>query len=108
MTNSLSNSFRGALRTFAYSMASGTHYNLNGIDHLSLYGSEPSAIEQVFSIYANVIELDEEGQVLNAKYAEKRATDYLRSYCDPNFELTPAYEDWEVALHASPPLNDLI
>jgi hypothetical protein len=39
--------------------------------------------------YANVIEMDEDGKVINAKYAEKRATDYLRSYCDPNFKVSP-------------------
>lgn len=108
MTNHISNSFSGAIRTFAYFMASGTHYNLKGVDYLSLYGNEPSAIEQAFSIYANVIELDENGQVLNAKHAEKRATDYLKAYCDSNFEVIPAYEDWEVALHAPPSLQDLI
>ena len=105
MAKSLSNSFSGALRTFAYFMASGTHYNLKGIDYLPLYGNEPSAIEQTFAIYANVIEIDEIGQVLNAKYAEKRATDYLRAYCDPKFEVNPTYEDWEVALHEPPPLK---
>ncbi len=89
-------------------MASGTQNTLEGVDYLSLYGNEPSAIEQVFAIYVNVIQLDEEGTVLNSKYAEKRATDYLRAYCDPTFEVTPAYEDWEVALHAPPPLQDLI
>lgn len=108
MTNTLSNSFSGALRTFAYFMASGTHYNLQGIDYLSLYGNEPSAIEQVFAIYVNMIQLDENGQVLNAKYAEKRATDYLRVYCNPSFEVQPPYEDWEVTLHAPPALQDLI
>jgi hypothetical protein len=104
----LSNSFRGALRTFAYFMASGTQDTLKGINYLALYGDEPSAIEQVFAIYANVIELDENGDVLNAKYAEKRATDYLRAYCDPAFKLDPPYEDWEVELHCPPPLKDLI
>lgn len=98
----LSNSFSGTLRTFAYFMASGTHYNLKGVVYLDLYGEEPSAIEQVFAIYANVIELDDNGQVLNAKYAEKRATDYLRSYCDSTFVVEPPYEDWEVALHNPP------
>jgi hypothetical protein len=83
MSNKLSPSFSGALRTFAYFMASGSHYMLEGIDYISLYGEQPSAIEQVYAIYANVIELDGNGKVLNAKYAEKRATDYLRSYCDP-------------------------
>jgi hypothetical protein len=103
----LSNSFSGALRTFSYFMASGTQSTLDGIDYLSLYGEEPSAIEQVFAIYANVIELDNNGKVLNAKYAEKRATDYLRQYCDSNFSVEPPYEDWEIELHDAPPLNDL-
>src|SRR5687767_6984368 len=99
----LGDSCTGAHRTFAYFMASGTQEPLEGIDYLYLYGEEPSAIEQVFAIYANVIELDENGEVLNAKYAEKRASDYLRQYCDPNFTVDPPYEDWEVALHSPPP-----
>lgn len=104
----LSDSFSGALRTFAYFMSSGTHYMLKGVDYLGLYGNEPSAIEQVYAIYVNVLEMDETGQVLNAKYAEKRATDYLRSYCDPTYEVSPPFEDWEVALYEPPPLKDLI
>ncbi|WP_159090945.1 hypothetical protein [Aquimarina aquimarini] len=44
----LSNSFSGALRTFAYFMASGTHYQLEGVKYLDLYGKEPSAIEKTF------------------------------------------------------------
>jgi hypothetical protein len=95
----LSNSFSGALRTFAYFMASGTHYMLEGIDYLALYGEEPSAIEMVFAIFANVIELDENGEVLNFTYAQKRATDYLRSYCEPTYEVFPPYEDWELSLY---------
>lgn len=103
----LSNSFSGALRTFAYFMASGTQYTLEGVDYLSLYGNEPSAIEQVYAIFANVLELDENGKVLNAHYAQKRATDYLRSYCDPSFKVDPPYEDWEIDLHAPPPFKDV-
>ena len=102
----LSESFSGALRTFAYFMASGTQYTLKGVNYLPLYGSEPSAIEQVFAIFANVLELDDNGQVLNAHYAQKRATDSLRAYCDRNFKVEPPYEDWEVALHAPPPRQD--
>jgi hypothetical protein len=81
---------------------------LEGVEYIDLYGKEHSAIEQVFAIYANVIKMDENGQVLNAKYAEKRATDYLRSYCDPKYEVSPPYEDWEIELHNPPPLKDLI
>ncbi|CAM1340125.1 conserved hypothetical protein [Tenacibaculum aestuarii] len=95
----LSESFSGALRTFAYFMASGTHDQLKGIDYLKLYGEEPSAIEQAFAIFANVIALDENGEVLNAKHAEKRAVDYIRSYCDHTFKVEQPYEDWELELH---------
>ena len=108
MSKGLSQSFSGALRSFAYFMASGTHFNLEGIDYISLYGNEPSAIEQMFAIYANNIKIDEKGQVTNAKYAEKRATDYLKSYCNPEYIVTPAYEDWELVLYDPPPLADII
>ena len=105
-TMKLSNSFSGALRTFAYFIASGTHYQLKGIDYLKLFGEEPGAIETAFAIYANVMEMDEEGNVLNAKYAEKRAVDSIRSYCDPNFIIEPPYEEWETNLYSAPPLKD--
>lgn len=104
----ISNSFSGALRTFSYFIASGTHYQLEGVEYLDLFGEEPSAIEQAFAIFANVIQLDDKGNVLNAKYAEKRAVDYIRSYCDSNFEVNPPYEAWELELHSPPPLKDLI
>ncbi len=104
----LSNSFSGALRTFVYFMSSGSQNTLKGVDYLDLYGNEPSAIEQVFAIYVNVLMLDKNGDVLNAKYAEKRATDYLRAYCDLSFEVDPPYEDWETNLYSPPPLNDQI
>lgn len=102
----VSHSLSGALRAFAYFMASGTHYLLERVDYISLYGEEPSAIEQAFAIYANVIEMDDSGTVQNAKYAEKRAAQYLRSYCDSSYEVTPPFEDWEIELHQAPPRND--
>jgi hypothetical protein len=105
MSVKLSHSVSGALRTFAYFMSSGTHDMLEGVEYLDLYGEEPSAIEQVFAIYANVLEMDKNGQVLNAKHAEKRATDYLRFYCDPNYEVSPPFEDWEIELHAPPSME---
>jgi hypothetical protein len=52
----LSNDFSGALRTFAYFMASGSHRMLQDVEYLELYGTEPSAIEMTFAIFANVIE----------------------------------------------------
>ncbi len=98
----LSHDFSGALRTFAYFMASGTHYMLEDVDYLKLYGEEPSAIEMVFAIFANVIELDETGRVLNFTYAQERATDYLRAYCDSSYEVSPPFEAWETELFSPP------
>ena len=95
----LPNNVSGAIRTFSYFMSSGTHYMLEGVDYLDLYGSEPSAIELVYAIFANVLEFDQEGNVTNLKHAEKRATDSLRAYCDPNFKVQPPYEEWEIHLY---------
>lgn len=102
MNQKLSADFSGALRTFAYFMASGTHYMLKGVDYLSLYGEEPSAIEQAFAIFANVIELDGSGRVVNFVDAQRRATDYIRRYCDSSFLVEPPFEDWELELHSPP------
>lgn len=98
----LSHGFSGALRTFAYFIASGTHYMLEDVEYLDLFGEEPSAIEMVFAIFVNVIELDENGDVLNFTYAQQRATDYLKSYCVKGFEVDPPFEDWEMNLFTPP------
>ena len=104
----LSSDFSGALRTFAYFMASGTHYMLEDVDYLDLYGEDPGAIEMVFAIFANVLELDENGQVLNFTHAQKRATDYSKSYCVPGYTVSPALEEWETSLYSPPSLSDQV
>jgi hypothetical protein len=79
----LSGSFTGALRLFSYWVASGTvgYRILEGIDYRPVLLAGPSAMEQMYAIFSNVIELDEDGSVLNAKYAERRL---------PTFSLLPA------------------
>jgi len=72
---------------------------LEGVSYLDLYGKEPSAIEQTYAIFVNVLEVDEKGNVTNLKHAEKRATDYLCSYCDFAFCVEPPFENWELELH---------
>ena len=75
MTTRLSHSFSGALRTFSYWVANGTLGQpvLNGIDYSFVLSEEPSALERVYAIFANVIEMDDVGNVQNSKYAERRA-----------------------------------
>jgi hypothetical protein len=97
----LSHSFSGALRQFSYWIANGTVGLplLDGIDYICVFRDEPSLLEQVYAIFANNIEMDEKGIVLNAKYAEKRAAQYIRQYCDRDYVLDEPFEDWEVALY---------
>ena len=97
----LSNSFSGALRQFSYWIANGTVGMplLENIDYISLFKESPSLLEQVYAIFANNIEMDEDGTVINAKYAEKRAAQYIRWYCDKSYVLDKDFEDWEVALY---------
>ncbi|UUC49578.1 hypothetical protein NOX82_27510 [Pseudomonas citronellolis] len=101
----VSNDFSGALRTFAFFMASGSHYMLKNVPYLDLYGREPSAIEMTYAIFANVIEMDDEGNILNFTHAQKRATDYLKSYLNPSFQVTPPLEAWETELYGPPILE---
>jgi hypothetical protein len=77
---------------------------LDGVDYSCIF-REPSALEQAYAIFANVIELDEGGAVLNAKYAERRAAQEILRYVTGR-PVEPPYEDWEVALHEPPPLRD--
>jgi hypothetical protein len=101
MTTRLSHSFSGALRTFSYWVADGTLGQpvLDGIDYSFVLSEEASALERVYAIFANVIEMDDVGNVLNARYAERRAAQWLRSYIEPGYNFVQPFEDWEVHLH---------
>jgi hypothetical protein len=74
------------------------------VDYSCLF-REPSALEQVYAIYANVLEYDESGQVINAQHAEHRAAQYILQYVTGR-EAEPPFEAWEVALHSPPPRVD--
>ena len=95
----LGKSVSGALRTFSFWLANGTVGLplLEGIDYSCIF-EEPSALEQVYAIFANVIELDDQGCVINAKHAEHRAAQFILSYMTGQ-DAHPPLEDWEVALH---------
>jgi hypothetical protein len=96
----LSHSFSGALRTFSFWIANGTVGLplLQDIDYSRIF-EEPSALEQAYAIFANVIEMDDKGSVLNAKNAERRAAQYIRSYVDSSYHVEPEFEDWELSLY---------
>jgi hypothetical protein len=95
----LSKHLRAELRLFAFYLANRTLNMevLRGIDYSPIF-SEASAMEQVFAIYANVLDIDETGKVRNAGAAQCRAAQYIRSFLDPTYEVQPPFEDWELEL----------
>jgi len=96
----LSHATSGAIRLFSFWLANRTVGLplLEGIDYGCIF-EEPSALEQTYAIFANVLELDVDGSVVNAKHAERRAAQFIRSYVDDAYVVDPPFEDWEVALH---------
>jgi len=102
----LTHSVSGALRTFSYWIANGSvgHPLLQGVDYSCIF-SEPSALEQAYAIFANVLEIDEGGRVVNARHAERRAAQYILSYVTGR-QPEPDFADWEVALYEAPPRED--
>ena len=96
----LSHEVSHAIRMFSFWIANRTVGLplLEGIDYGCIF-EEPSALEQTYAIFVNVLELDETGRVLNAKAAERRAAQYIRSYVEAGYVVEPDFEDWEVALY---------
>lgn len=92
----------GAVRRFAYWFAHGTlgYPLLKGIDYAGdVLKEESSFAEQAFAIFMNNLEVDEDGDVTNYQYCENRAAQYIRSYFDRDYSVTPPLEGWEVELH---------
>ncbi|NVB80437.1 MAG: hypothetical protein HOV81_18740 [Kofleriaceae bacterium] len=96
----LSHSTSHAIRQFSYWVANRTvgQSLLEDIDYSCIF-EEPSALEQTYAIFVNVLELDAEGTVLNAKHAEHRAAQFIRSYVQPAYCVDPPFQPWEVAMH---------
>jgi hypothetical protein len=86
------------INEFMYSMMNGLlgYPLLESIDYRSALLEEGSAAEQACAIFCNVLELDIEGRPVNANDAEIRAAQYIRRYCDPNYEVDPPFESWEI------------
>ncbi|MGW4945848.1 DUF7677 family protein [Actinoplanes sp. NPDC004185] len=91
---------RSALRFFAFYLAEGTLVMdlLEDIDYRSVFLTYGSGLEQVFAVFANVLDVDESGLVTNYPDAEYRAAQWIRSACDSNYEVSPPFADWELEL----------
>ena len=60
---------------------------------------ESSFAEMAFAIFMNNLELDETGRVTNYKYCERRAAQYIKHYFEPEYQVEPAFEAWELELY---------
>lgn len=101
MPTHLSPGTSGALRTFAGWVARGSVGQpiLDGVDYWDVLRDHPSEMETIFAIFANVLELDEAGDPVNARYAERRAAVELYRFCTGRFpDGEPETEGWEVEL----------
>lgn len=57
-------------------------------------------METLFAVFANVLELDDDGQPTNERFAERRAAVWLCQYCTGSLPPgEPPLEFWEVELH---------
>ena len=90
----LSHSVSGAVRQFSYWIANGTvgYPLLEGIDYFEEFRESPSLLETVYAIFMNNLEVDENGEVLNAKYAEQRAAQYIKQWCVKGYKAEPSFD----------------
>ena len=68
---------------------------LDSTDYRQVLADEGSAAEQACAIFCNVLELDTDGNPVNANEAEIRAAQYIRRYCDQSYVVDPPFEAWE-------------
>ena len=102
MSSHLSQGASGAIRRFAGWVARGSvgHPMLEGINYWDELKDSPSQMETCFAIFANVLELNEHGDPINEKYAERRAATFLYQYCTGVLPPGEAdLESWEVELY---------
>ena len=104
----LSNDLRAESRLFAFFLANRTLCVeiLRGADYSPIF-SETSALEQTIVFYANVLDLDAMGKVRNAEAAQRRTTQYIRSFIEKAHEVDRPFEDWELELALLRPLRGL-
>lgn len=94
------NSVVGAIITFATAIGHGQLMPelLANVAYQAIIVEYGSFLEQVFAIFTNCIVLDDKGKVTNYVRAEWRASQYIRSYCDQDYQIVPPFEDWEMEL----------
>jgi hypothetical protein len=94
----LSDDLRAHLYRFAHSLvwSTGDDYLYDGAEYSCVW-EEPEVLPQAFAIWCNVLEVDEQGRVLNGEYARWRASQYVNNVANPELKVEPPFEPWELA-----------
>ncbi len=95
----LPESVRRSIHRFSFWVANRSvgHPILDGIDYSVIF-EEPSALQIAYAVFCNNLDVDSLGHVTNAKYAERRAAEWIRSYCQPGYVVDPPFEEGECDL----------
>lgn len=99
----LSQHTRAAVRFFAFFVGNGTlgindvfqDYDGDYRDSLLGMGSD---LEGLFSVFVNVLDVNEDGMVTNESAAGRRAAQWWRRELDPSYVVEPPFEEWELTL----------
>lgn len=92
---------RAVATRFVYNMWNGLLEPslLKSLNYREVLSAEPSAAEQMVAVFLNVLVIDGSGHVTNAKEAEFRAAQSLRSYLDRGYPVEPPLAESELELH---------
>jgi hypothetical protein len=91
-----------SLRLFSFFLGNGT-VNLEVLPldmgdyrhNIVQYGSE---LEQIYTIFLRNLRIEADGKILGAEYAQRRAAQWIRRYCDPSYVIEPPFTDRELEL----------
>jgi len=100
----ISKDHRESIRFFAFFLANGTlaagsedDELLDNIDYSSLL-EWPSGLEQIFALYCNCLETNDEGREVGVN-ANFRVAQWIRQHFDTGYKVIPPFTEEELELH---------
>lgn len=93
-------SVRAAVRDFATALGNGTLDStglLRGIDYRPDFVKNPDELPLIFTVFTNVLDIDDDGRLTNVDHATHRAAAVVRRWHQPSFVIDPPLADWEIA-----------
>ena len=86
-----------AIVTFADDLGRGTLHPelLSDVAYHEYIVGTGAFLGDVFTLFTNLLRLDDEEQVINLHHARWRTAQYIRSYVDPDYQVDPPFTDEE-------------